>query len=122
MQARNTKQKQAIAQAIHDGHRPLTAQEVLTLAQKHIPTLGIATVYRELARLQEAGDIHLVSIAGDPPRYEAANHHHHHFKCTSCSHVFELEGCLKDIIRLTPRGFTHQSHDLTLYGQCSACA
>lgn len=121
MNERNTKQKRIVAEVIEQAARPLTIPEVHALAQKKLPKLGIATVYREIARLSESGEIHSVAIPGDPLRYEKTAHHHHHFKCTGCNTVFELEGCLKNVTRLMPKGFTHQSHDITLYGLCRKC-
>jgi Fur family ferric uptake transcriptional regulator len=122
MQIRNTKQKQIVAQVVQESHAPLTVQEILVRAQKHLPTMGIATVYREVGRMSDSGALRTVTIPGDPPRYELPKHHHHHFKCTSCDNVFELEGCLKDIAKLVPKGFKHKMHDITLYGLCRDCA
>lgn len=122
MQTRNTRQKQAVTQVIQQAGRPLTIQEVLAQGQEILPALGLATVYREINRLQEAGAIHSVSIPGDPVRYEVDKYHHHHFKCTGCDKVYELEGCLKELKTLIPKGFKPTAHDLTFYGLCRVCA
>jgi len=122
MRIRSTKQKQIVTQILHEADCPLTAHEVLAAGQKHLPTLGLATVYREISRLSEAQELRSVSIPGDPPRYEMAKHHHHHFKCTGCDKVYELEGCLKELKQLVPKGFRAQNHDLTFYGLCRGCA
>jgi len=122
MQARNTKQRQIVTQVIQEAERPLTVHEVLAEGQKHLPTLGLATVYREISRLTETKELRTVSIPGDPPRYEVDKHHHHHFKCTECDKVYELEGCSKELSKLVPRGFKPQTHDLTFYGLCRVCA
>ena len=45
---RNTQQGSAIRQALEKAGRPLSAQEVLNLAQKKVPGQGIATVNRNL--------------------------------------------------------------------------
>lgn len=121
MNERNTRQKRIVAQVMQAAERPLTIPEVLERAQDALPRLGIATVYREIGRLYESGELHTVAIPGDPVRYEIARHHHHHFKCTGCNTVFELEGCLRNIGRLAPKGFQHLYHDITLYGLCREC-
>ena len=54
---RNTHQGNAIRQALKKAGRPLSAQEVLNLAQKKVPGLGIATVYRNLKSLQQDGSV-----------------------------------------------------------------
>ncbi len=119
---RNTKQKQIIRDVLGRAGRPLTTQEVLARGRKRLPALGIATVYREVGRLCTAGELKVVELPGDPPRYEIQGHHHHHFKCTECEKVFELEGCLKDVARLVPKGFRHESHDITIFGRCRSCS
>jgi hypothetical protein len=43
---RNTRQRSAIRDAIAQAERPLLPQEVLDAAQRAVPGLGIATVYR----------------------------------------------------------------------------
>lgn len=122
MQARNTRQRQIVTQVIREADRPLTVHEVLAGGQKHLPRLGLATVYREIGRLSESEELRAVSIPGDPPRYELAKHHHHHFKCTECDKVYELEGCSEALKKLVPRGFKPRNHDLTFYGLCRVCA
>jgi Fur family ferric uptake transcriptional regulator len=121
MQTRNTRQKQIVTQLLEEAGCPLTVQEVLSRGQKELPTLSLATVYREINRLCEAEKLHIVTIPGDPPRYEVGKHHHHHFKCTECNKVYELEGCPKELKSLVPAGFKLLTHDLTLYGLCQVC-
>ena len=122
MRIRNTKQKQIVTQVVQEAERPLTIHEVLAEGQKLLPSLGLATVYREINRLCETGELKTVVISSDPPRYEIAKHHHHHFKCTGCDKVYELEGCLKELKTLVPKGFKAQNHELTFYGLCKKCA
>ncbi len=122
MQKRATRQKQVISEVLTTAECPLTVHEVLERGQKYLQTLGIATVYREINRLSAEKALRVVNIPGDPPRYEVAHHHHHHFKCTICGAVYELEGCLKEINRLVPKGFQHQHHDITIYGVCRDCS
>jgi len=122
MQTRNTKQKQIVTLVIQEAERPLTVHEVLAAGQKILPALGLATVYREIGRLCEAGELQTVIIGSDLPRYEMRKHHHHHFKCTECEKVYELEGCSAELKKLVPKGFKPQTHDLTFYGLCKICA
>ena len=120
---RSTRQRSAIRTVIDDAGRPLSPQEVLDAAQVDVPALSLATVYRNLKQLLEAGEIQAVSLPGDSPRYESAHHdHHHHFQCMSCQRVFDIHACPGDMAALAPRGFTVESHELTLYGRCADCA
>ncbi len=119
---RSTRQKAAIRAAIEQAQRPLSPQEVLTASQADVPALGMATVYRNLKLLLEAGEIIAVNLPGDSARYEASRQaHHHHFQCTACERVFDVHECPGDLARLAPQGFTVEHHELTLYGRCSEC-
>jgi Fur family ferric uptake transcriptional regulator len=120
---RSTRQRSAIRTVIDDAGRPLSPQEVLDTAQGEVPGLSLATVYRNLKQLLEAGEIQAVSLPGDSPRYESAHHdHHHHFQCTECGRVFDVHACPGDMAQLVPDGFTVARHELTLYGRCADCA
>lgn len=119
---RNTRQRKAIQQCLEDAGRPLAPQEILEHAQGLVPGMGLATVYRNIKSMLEAGEIATVSLPGGGDRYEVAGHgHHHHFHCRCCDKVYEVHACPGDMQKLTPQGFTLESHELTLYGTCSDC-
>jgi Fur family ferric uptake transcriptional regulator len=119
---RSTRQRTAIQAVIEAAGRPLSPQEVLEAAQSDVPALSLATVYRNLKLLTDAGDVAVVSLPGESPRFEPARHtHHHHFQCTECKRVFDVHQCPGDLAQLAPEGFTVEHHELTLYGRCDQC-
>ena len=119
---RSTRQRTAIRTVIEAAGRPLSPQEVLDAAQADVPSLSQATVYRNLKALLDEEEIATVTLPGDSPRYESAQHaHHHHFQCTACKRVFDVHDCPGDLARLAPKGFTVEHHELTLYGRCDEC-
>lgn len=119
---RGTRQRAAIRHAIDEARRPLLPQEILDLARRAVAEMGIATVYRNLKLLQEAGEIRAVELPGEAPRFESAHHgHHHHFQCRVCQRVFDVHGCHEDFARWAPQGFAVEAHELTLYGRCAEC-
>ncbi len=120
---RHTSQRAAICKAIALAGRPLLPREVLAAAQLYVPSLGIATVYRNLKALVQDGQLLIIRLPGENARFEmAGQHHHHHFQCTQCQRVFDVHACPGDLSHLAPRGFTVEGHDLTLYGRCKDCA
>ena len=120
---RETQQRRAIREAFTRTRRPLAPQEVLEAAHEDAPTLGIATVYRNVKALVEEGLLKAVELPGDAPRYELADMgHHHHFHCNVCGKVFDIEGCVGHLSSIVPKGFKLERHDITLYGRCPACA
>jgi Fur family ferric uptake transcriptional regulator len=121
---RNTRQRNAILKSIREADGPLSVGEVHGRSRLQIPGLGIATVYRAIKALREDGEVVLVELPGEGPRYEPVGRgHHHHFRCFSCEQTFDLSGCPVGIPRGTtlPGGYTVEDHSLTLYGHCSAC-
>jgi len=120
---RATRQRNALRSVLEAAGRPLSPQEILHEAQGIVNAIGLATVYRNLKRLADDGTIRLVTLPGESPRYEMTETaHHHHFQCTRCQRVYDVPGCPGDLRRLAPRGFKVESHDVTLYGRCAACA
>ena len=121
---RTTKQRRAIEAALRAAKRPLNPQEVLDLARDEVENLGIATVYRTLRVMSEAGEISAVQLPGEPPRYEmshAADHHHHHFHCEKCNRVYDIHGCPTGFTAMLPNGFRLSRHEVVLYGVCGEC-
>lgn len=119
---RNTRQRKAIHHCITHAGRPLAPHEILEHAQQEVPGIGMATVYRNIKSLLEAGEITAVSLPSGGDRYELAGHgHHHHFHCRACDRVFEVHACPGDMQKLAPKGFTLETHELTLYGLCDQC-
>lgn len=120
---RRTAQRAAIRRVFERAAGPLSPAEALGAARAEVPTLGLATVYRNIRSLVDEGWLTEVPLPGAPDRYEVAGkRHHHHFRCRVCDRVFEVEACPPDLSRLVPRGFALEGHDITLVGRCADCA
>ena len=120
---RSTRQRRAIRRVLLETRRPLSPREILELARKQVPSLGLATVYRNLRALVEEGAVVPVALPGEPLRYEAAGAgHHHHFLCRGCGRAFELPGCRLEAHLDRPPGFSAEDHEVVVYGRCPDCA
>lgn len=120
---RETRQRRAIRGVLDAAHRPLSPEEVLDRGQSEVPSLGIATVYRNLKMLADEGYLVEVELPGFGARYERADRpHHHHFVCRTCDRVFDMTGCLPRVEELASEGFVVEEHEVILYGHCAACA
>jgi len=119
---RNTRQKDAIRQALQGASVPLNAAEVLEAARGRVPSLSLATVYRVLKQLVPKGDLAVVQLPGEVPLYEVAGKSHHHFfRCRRCGHMYQIEGCESALKPLVPNGFKMEDHELFLFGLCAEC-
>lgn len=119
---RSTKQRAAIQDALSKLGRPLLPQELLAEAQRSVPSLSLATVYRNIKDLVAEGLVDVVSLPSATDRYEIHKHHHHHFHCNSCQQVTDIDACPGDLSKLMPKGYTLEAHQITLYGTCPACS
>ena len=127
---RNTRQRQAVLDAIDHAGRALTPNEILALAQGSVASLNLSTIYRHLNALQDEARITKVMLPGQAARFEAAcaaahhgdAHHHHHFHCSACDRVYALHACPGSMQDLAPKGFVVEAHEITLRGLCASCA
>lgn len=124
--SRRTEQRAAILKTLGDAEGPLTAQEVHGRARELHPTIGVATVYRNLASLESEGEVVAVHLPQDATRYETTGRgHHHHFRCVRCQSVFEIDGpCPVAMLEgaTLPGGLTVLGHELLFFGKCAGCA
>lgn len=122
---RQTRQREAIFQVIEVANGPLSVPEIHERACVLFPRLGIATVYRTVKLLQEAGRIQSVVLPTGDTRYEETGlGHHEHFQCRKCEQVFDINVCPVHFPKGQPiaGGFIVEDHELTIYGLCPDCA
>jgi len=111
--------------------RPLTVQEVVSLAPRRLP---LSSVYRNLTSLHAVGVLVRLNFDEGYVRYELANDfigHHHHLICEQCQVVVDLaENTLTEVETavvviadrvLQDYGFVVRSHQIELKGVCARC-
>jgi len=121
---KRSRQREAVLGSIRRAEGPLSVAEIHERAGREAAGIGIATVYRALKSLMEAGEVAAVELPGGETLYEPTGRgHHHHFRCRSCWRVFELHVCPVGMPAGTtlPGGYVVEDHDLTLYGRCAGC-
>ncbi|HCF1774332.1 TPA: ferric iron uptake transcriptional regulator [Pseudomonas aeruginosa] len=103
--------------------RHLSAEDVyrLLLAQGH--EVGLATVYRVLSQLHQAGLLKQAHFESEKAVYELNDgQHHDHLVCITCGrvqefHADEIERRQRAIAR--EHGFEVVEHTHVLYGRCT---
>ncbi|MFO7942005.1 MAG: Fur family transcriptional regulator [Bacillota bacterium] len=105
--------------------RHFTAEEIRDVAEGD-RALGLATVYRTLAVLEEVGLIRRVDIGDGIARYEYAaedSRPHCHLICLECGAVREIEWpALEDVGEmLGVDDFEITDQSLIFYGTCPEC-
>ncbi|MBS7378013.1 MAG: Fur family transcriptional regulator [Candidatus Ornithospirochaeta sp.] len=124
MRKRQTIQCSLILDAINriGGHS--TADEIYDNLKDDYPSLGRATVYRNLNKLAEEGQIRRVCVPGGADCFEKMCSRHYHVKCMECGEIHDvdmgyMEG-LEDRIRNLD-GYEILSHDIVFSGICPKC-
>jgi Fur family ferric uptake transcriptional regulator len=103
-----------------------TAQEIHAALRDSGDSIGLATVYRTLAQLAEAGEIDCIRTPDGQAAYRrCSSGHHHHLICRSCGRTVEISPpafeTWADQIA-AENGFTQIDHELELFGRCAACS
>jgi Fur family ferric uptake transcriptional regulator len=123
-QTRQTRQRDALRHIVAEAPGPLSVAELLSAAQQRLESIGIATVYRTVRMMEEAGEIRPVVLPGGETRWESSDRgHHHHFQCRVCSKVTDFHGCPLHVhTDSLPPGYLVETHEITLLGICPACS
>ena len=117
---RQTRQGRLVHEAVSRFDHHPTAKEVHQALEGE--GVGLATVYRQLARLVDDGMLGAVDHMGET-RYDTNLDPHAHAVCNGCGDIWDVP--LPTILpsMLTPKRLaTVEDVDLTFRGLCPACA
>jgi Fur family ferric uptake transcriptional regulator len=124
---RASTQRTAIARAAERLDRAFTVEELAQAAEPDAEGRrpGIATVYRAVSAMVEAGHVERVGQRDGRALYARcdADGHHHHLVCTGCGSVAEAP-CPLDAAALATaadQGFVVTRHEVAIYGLCPEC-
>lgn len=123
---RSTRQKAAITAALNEADSFLTAQDLHEMLRRRGDRIGLATVYRGLQALAEAGKVDaLRTPEGEVAYRRCSQGHHHHLVCRVCARAVEVDGPAVERWAdkvAAEHGFTDVSHTLEIFGLCATCA
>lgn len=123
---RPTRQRIAVAEAMASVDDFRSAKEIHELLGTRGDPVGLATVYRTLQRLAEAGELDVLRTQDGEALYRrCSDTHHHHLVCRSCGRTVEVEGPAVERWTRTiaaEHSFSDVSHSLEIFGTCVSCA
>ena len=121
---RNTIQCSLVLEKVRMLHCHVTADEIYNAVVEEHPNISRATVYRNLNRLAEMGEIRKIEIPDGPDRFDHICDQHYHVKCTVCGRVYDVDmeymADLEKKIRDT-HGFKFMGHNIMFQGICPDC-
>lgn len=122
---RLTPSRRAVIEVLAESDCALNPSEVFDIARQNYDPLGLVTVYRTLAKLEELGLIQQVHQPEGCEAYIAATSGHQHLLiCQSCGKARYFRGDKLDLLMErveNESGFLIQEHWLQLFGLCSQC-
>jgi Fur family peroxide stress response transcriptional regulator len=119
-----THQRQKIYEALSFRPGHYSPEEIYDRVRKDLPSISLATVYKNLRTFVDAGMMREVSphhgwrIDGNPKP-------HHHLVCTRCRSVTDIDVERIEPVKLRgrlPAGFRVQKLSVEVQGICKACA
>lgn len=102
----------------------LTADELYERVKKTMPRISLATVYRNLEILSEAGIIAKLEVSGRQKRFDSDTSDHDHIYCVKCHRVdnFTLDRKKFGLDQLgAVNGYTVTGYRLEFAGLCKKC-
>ena len=123
----NSNQREYVLKILFEYDEHLSAEDIASkVKETYNLNIGIATVYRIIALLEEMNIIKGISIDGLDRKVYELNilAHHDHLVCVKCGKIVEFfDAELEKIQELVANenGFEMESHNMILYGVCEEC-
>lgn len=127
-----TKQSQEILSCLqHHGGSHVNVPEILKYLEDRGSSVGIATVYRHLEKMEKEGIVRKYILDGKNGacfQYVGEDRHchqHYHLKCEQCGELIHLQCDALDSIEahiLEDHGFSVNPLKTVFYGICEKCA
>lgn len=119
---RYSRQRESILSILQATKSHPTADWVYDRVRQKIPNISLGTVYRNLAQLEEMGQISRINADGHS-RFDANLAPHDHFRCLTCSNIFDINMSHDDMAARLPADvpFKVTGFNLELLGVCNEC-
>ena len=121
-----SRQREVILDTLERNAIHPTAEKLMEIIKEENSesNIGIATVYRNLRKLADAGIIKRIEGLEDAEHFDHNTHTHYHFICNKCKKVFDVDEDIADgIIEKTTQktGFAITDYDIVFKGICKNC-
>ena len=127
---RYLKQRNLVLNILRENPVHPTAEWIFEKAREEMPGIGVATVYRNLNALVEAGEIKRIPGVNGVDRFDGNHMPHYHMKCNDCGTLYDLEpeseGALQRMETVIRETFSMEAveiklNTMLLKGTCKQC-
>lgn len=119
-----THQRQVLYETMQSMHGHPSPEEVFAAVKQRIPSISLATVYKNIHLFVESGVFRELSIHHGTLRVEMNSVPHHHMVCSICKKVSDLpDGVLpmQTTEIVLPNGFMVERVSVDVIGICPSC-
>ncbi|MDX9839867.1 MAG: transcriptional repressor [Desulfobulbus sp.] len=121
---RMTHQREVVLHELQRCQNHPTADELYGRIKKKLPRISLATVYRNLEILAEAGLISKLEVSGRQKRFDWDPTVHAHVSCVCCHRVDNLDSSSLPCPRVKPeqqQGYEITGCRIEFFGVCPTC-
>jgi Fur family transcriptional regulator, peroxide stress response regulator len=119
-----THQRQVVYEVLHSIPGHPSPEEVYLRVKRRIPSISLATVYKNIHAFLESGIFHEVSLHHGSLRVETNPKPHHHLVCTVCKSITDIDeealGMRCKMEKLSG-GFLVERYAVDVLGRCPKC-
>lgn len=118
---RDSKQRKIIEDFLNNNRNHPTVNEIYEHVRSKMPNVSIATVYRNLAILEEKGKVQKI-ISGTKSRFDSLTNWHFHLLCQCCGKIIDIDHpkVPREYFRI-PDGYELKGCNLEIIGICPDC-
>jgi Fe2+ or Zn2+ uptake regulation protein len=118
--------RRLLLRALYEADAPVTAEQVAGGLEGRLPASDLASVYRNLGVLEDAGLVRHVRLAAAPGRYVAADRGPREYAaCERCGRMAEVDPAALEGVRAAVRaalGYEPRFAHFPLVGVCPDCS
>ncbi len=119
-----THQRQVLYETMQRMHGHPSPEEVYASVKQRIPSISLATVYKNIHLFVESGVFRELSMHHGTLRVEMNKHPHHHLVCSICKKVMDVDdaelGMASHPVKLA-NGFVVERLSVDVIGVCPEC-
>ena len=119
-----SKQRELVLKTLQENICHPTAEHIYALLKKELPSISLATVYRNLNQLAANGMVKKIEGLDGSIHFDHNLSKHYHFVCTKCNKVYDVPYDVapdlgKNVSAKT--GLIIENYDITFKGICPEC-
>ncbi|HEY4695638.1 MAG TPA: Fur family transcriptional regulator [Candidatus Hydromicrobium sp.] len=118
-----TPQRSLIYRELVESKDHPSAEILYKKVKKIFPTISFDTVYRTLLTFSKIGIADILTLPGEPKRFDGDRNRHYHFRCMKCDNIIDIEND-SNIIKIPEsisRKFDILNSKIIFEGICDKC-